>query len=141
MYQSQAHGKPNKLQKYPQILQKKKKPIQSKSLNQKSLKALYKKKNPKANLKTIMPQSLRVRATPFEPQANRRRSDRSSPDRHWRSVQSRSSSLSLVARPHRRSLVVASPRHCLSGLSLQASLLGCSGAPSLKVFRFFILLS
>ena len=28
-----------------------------------------------------MPQSLRARATPFEPQANKRRSDQSSPDR------------------------------------------------------------
>ena len=35
-----------------------------------------------------MPQSLRARATPLEPQANRRRSDWSSPDRRRRRLPS-----------------------------------------------------
>ena len=46
----------------------------------------------------------------------------------------RPSSSSLVTRhwPHRRSLVASWPRHCLSGLSLQASLLSCSDARLLR---------
>ena len=43
-----------------------------------------KKKNPKANLKTATPQSLRARAMLLEPQANRRRLDWSSTDRRCR---------------------------------------------------------
>ena len=44
--------------------------------------------------------------------------------------------LSLTLIEGQRSTDRSSPHHCLSGLSLQASLLGCSGAPSLKVFHF-----
>ena len=121
---------------------KKKNPTQSKSLNQKSLKTLSKnKKFPKANLKTIAPQSLRARATP-NPNPNRRR--RISPIQIVvvGSVQSRlSSEIDLVHCPDhccRHSSLALIGDHLSPGhyLSLQASLLSCSGAPSLKVFHF-----
>ena len=70
-----------------------------------------KKKNPKANLKTAMPQSLRARATALKPQANRRRSDQSNLDHHRRR-----SLLALIGDRSSRCRLVTAQRPQPSGL-------------------------
>ena len=94
-----------------------------------------------------MPQSLRARATPLEPQANRRRLDRSSPDRRrridlvqivvgdWSSPDHRRcrSSLALIGdRLSRRRLVLAS-----AALAFRPPY---SVAPVLPPSRYFVFL-
>ena len=77
-----------------------------------------------------MPQSLRARATPLEPQANRRRSDWSSPDRRRRR-RCRRSLLTLIGdRSSLHRLVTAS--------AASAFRPPCSAAPMLPPSRYFI---